>query len=95
MKTIVFHDSKRNPHDTLHIETDGCIVNIRVGLTKDDGRKCTVIEVIPDGYKGEEWDLEVGSLFTRIVERKQSNNFCVKCGCHYSTHNDDGSCVVD
>jgi hypothetical protein len=69
MKTIVFHDSKRNKHDTLHIETDGCIVNILIGLTKDDGRKCTVIEVLPDQYKGEEWDREEGSLFTRIVER--------------------------
>lgn len=71
MKTIIFHDSNRNPHDKLHIETDGCIVNICVGLIKDDGRKCTVIEVIPDGYKGEEWDREEGSLYTRIAERKQ------------------------
>lgn len=70
MKSVVFTSSKRNKNDTLHIETDGCIVNIRIGLNKDDGRKCTVIEVLPDQYKGEEWDLEVGSQFTRIVERK-------------------------
>jgi hypothetical protein len=69
MKSVVFTSSKRNKHDTLHIETDGCIVNIRIGLTKDNGRKCTVIEVLPDDCKGEEWDLECGSTFTRIIER--------------------------
>lgn len=72
MKRISFHKTKLN-QGLLHIETDGCIVNIRVGLTKDDGRKCTVIEVIPDQYKGEEWDREEGSLFTRIVERKPNS----------------------
>ena len=23
------------------------------------------------------------------------SNFCKKCGCHFATHNDDGSCVAD
>ena len=69
MKTVVFHKTKLN-QGLLHIETDGCIVNIRTELTKNDGRKCTVIEILPDQYKGEEWDCEVGSQFTRIVERK-------------------------
>ena len=23
------------------------------------------------------------------------SNFCEKCGCHFATHNDDGSCVRD
>jgi len=23
------------------------------------------------------------------------NYFCEKCGCHFATHNDDGSCVSD
>ncbi len=23
------------------------------------------------------------------------DHYCPKCGCHYATHNDDGSCVVD
>jgi hypothetical protein len=71
MKSIVFTTTNRNKDKTLHIETDGCIVNIRIGLNKDDGRKCTVIEVLPDDYKGEEWDLEVGSKFTRIVKRTE------------------------
>lgn len=72
MKSIVFTSSRGRKNTLLHVETDGCIVNIKIGLSKDDGRKCTVIEVLPDQYKGEEWDLEAGSTFTRIVERKES-----------------------
>lgn len=33
----------------LHIETDGCIVNIRVGLTNTEGQRVTSIEILPDG----------------------------------------------
>jgi hypothetical protein len=28
-------------------------------------------------------------------EAEANQNFCPKCGCHWVTHNDDGSCVVD
>ncbi len=29
------------------------------------------------------------SLYTEL------EHYCPKCGCHWATHNDDGSCVVD
>ena len=35
---------------TRHLELDGCIVNIREGLTDHRGRKVTSIEIIPDDH---------------------------------------------
>jgi len=67
MRTIIFHNRKNSP---LHCEVDGCIVNIYVGLSKDDGRPCTVIETLPDQYVGEEWALEIGSTLTRVVKQE-------------------------
>ena len=29
------------------------------------------------------------------IEGIDKRGFCTKCGCHVSTHNDDGSCVED
>lgn len=29
------------------------------------------------------------------IEGIDKHGFCTKCGCHVSTHNDDGSCVED
>lgn len=47
METIQFYanDSGRK---TLHIETDGCVVNIDVGLTDAEGRQVTRVSVSPD-----------------------------------------------
>lgn len=33
---------------TMHIETDGAIVNITVGLYDNEGRKVTRVDVLPD-----------------------------------------------
>jgi hypothetical protein len=71
--------------DYIHIETDGCIVNIRPGLFRDAmtaedkismtprSEKITVIEVIPDGRCDEnpslEWVRE-GDHATRCVRRE-------------------------
>lgn len=57
MKTILFSEQNRSDN-ILHIETEGCIVNIRIGLTDINGRKTTNISVIPDRGKGEEWQIE-------------------------------------
>ena len=56
---------------TKHIETDGCIVNIRTGLTDRIGRKVTSIEILPDDhYVGEPvWRL-YGSKTNRVVQIK-------------------------
>lgn len=46
MKTIHHFNTARDK--LLHIETEGCIVNIRVGLQSQDGANVTHIEILPD-----------------------------------------------
>ena len=73
MKSIRHYTpTRRNQHDTLHIETDGAIVNIRVGLRDSQGRPVTAIEVIPDDEarggdgQGRIWHL-AGEHNTRVI----------------------------
>jgi hypothetical protein len=49
MKREAFYYGPRNNYHTLRIETDGCTVNIRVGLFDADGRQITRVDVVPDG----------------------------------------------
>jgi len=55
-----------------HIEVEGCIVNIRTGLTDMKGRKVTSIEILPDDhFSGERiWRL-IGSINNRVVQLKK------------------------
>lgn len=53
MKTVVH--TERSKDNLLHVETEGGIVNIRVGLSDGKGRKITAIEILPDRQTGEEW----------------------------------------
>lgn len=70
MKTVVHHTQGRE--NLLHIETDGCIVNITCGLTDSEGRQVTSVEVLPDAYVGEEWDLAPEAVCnTRVIKRPQ------------------------
>ena len=72
MKRVSFLNSNRSG-DRLHIETEGCIVNIRVGLEDTVGRTVTHIEIIPDKYAGEEWDIDrYGSCNNRLIKRKHN-----------------------
>lgn len=48
MRTVQFYSGTNRSGNLLHIETDGAVVNIRVGLHDSDGRKVTSIEVLPD-----------------------------------------------
>jgi hypothetical protein len=48
MRRISFYDGPRNKQDILHIETDGAIVNIQVGLHDTDGRQVTSVRISPD-----------------------------------------------
>lgn len=50
MKTVHFYPKRLN---VLHIETPGCIVNIRAPLADRDGNPVTSIEVLADDYAGE------------------------------------------
>src|SRR6185437_16667279 len=48
MRTIRYYAKGNRTGKILHIETDGGIVNIRVGLSDSQGRPVTAIEIIPD-----------------------------------------------
>lgn len=54
----------------LHIETEGCIVNIYPCLKKDDGRPCTTVTVLPDNYADEKYEFDEGTGFCRVVKVK-------------------------
>lgn len=71
MKTISWYPPRTprglNPN-ILHIEAEGCIVNVEVGLTDAQGRRVTRVEVIPDHQAGGEWDAD-GLTAARVIER--------------------------
>ena len=69
MKRISFFKGNRSDN-LLHIETEGCIVNIRVGLQEHGTyRDVTSIEILPDnGIRGEEWDID-GSINNRVIKK--------------------------
>ena len=65
---------------TLHVEADGCIVNIQVGLHDENGNRVTHVSVDANGdrYSGEtQWWVAPGSKVTskgvglRVVEKAQ------------------------
>ncbi len=49
MKRVTFYASRRQSANQLHIETDGAVVNIEVGLHDAGGRLVTRVDVSPDG----------------------------------------------
>ncbi len=72
MRRISFYHGKRNKQDILHIETDGCIVNIQVGLHDVDGRQVTSVRISPDDKtrggdgQGRMW-VQDGSRIVRLL----------------------------
>lgn len=71
-KNIEFNSSGKS--GLLHIETAGCVVNIRTGLIDRDGNYATSIEILADQYQGEEWDIPdeavlLKSVSVRVVKR--------------------------
>ena len=68
MKKVSFYKTNRSD-DCLHVETEGCIINIRVGLKDTVGREVTHVEIIPDKYSGAEWKMDkYGSCNNRIIK---------------------------
>lgn len=58
----------------LHIEAEGCIVNVTEGLTDRKGRAVTSIEIIPDKYAGEKpWKRIGGCANIRVIQLKKKN----------------------
>lgn len=69
MKRISFTKKNRSGN-TLHIETEGCIVNIHIGLTDMKGRKTVNVSVLPDRGSGEEWHIEGDTSIILVKEGK-------------------------
>ena len=57
----------------LHIEAEGCIINIHQDLHDRFGRQVTSVSIIPDKYAGEPRRKVIGSTNTRIITLKQKN----------------------
>jgi len=58
----------------LHIEAEGCVINIYEKIYDRQGREVTVVQIIPDKYSGErKWKL-IGTNVVRVVRLKT-----VKC----------------
>ena len=55
-------------HKGLHIEAEGCIVNVYEGLKNAEGKEVTAIEILPDNCVGEEWEV-VGDTNIRIIKK--------------------------
>lgn len=49
----------------LHIETERCIVNIRINLHDMEGNEVTSIEIIPD----QDCKLKFGSINTTVIDK--------------------------
>lgn len=67
MKRISFYAKRNRSGNLLHIETDGCIVNIRVGLHDVEGREVTSVQVIPDQTTDATW-VRDGARVIRLHE---------------------------
>ena len=69
MKRISFYAKGNRSGNLLHIETDGCTVNIRVGLHDADGRQVTSVRVSPDNYaeRGGRWVVD-GSRVVQLLD---------------------------
>ena len=68
MRRISFYNNNRS-NNVLHIETEGCIVNIQVGLTNIKQQKITSIEILPDKYRDNKWILD-GTVHNRVIKQK-------------------------
>jgi hypothetical protein len=69
MKRMSFYAKGNRSGNLLHIETDGCIVNIQVGLHDRDGRKVTSVRISPDNYaeRGGRW-VQDGSRIVQLLD---------------------------
>lgn len=86
-KSATFYAVKRGPR-TFHIETDGAIVNITVGLVDREGHLITRVEVIPDDAsrggdgKGRMWvQPEGGARVIRLHDWEQAPGVPKDCRC--------------
>ena len=69
MKNVRYYHGRNRTGNLLHIETDGCIVNVRPGLTDRQGRTVTSVEIIGDDYCDEKWAINGVPSHKRINVR--------------------------
>lgn len=70
MRTVTFYADTNRSGGKLHVETDGCIVNITVGLRNLEGCQVTRIDVLPDDeVRGGKWKMVQGSYATLVELR--------------------------
>ena len=67
MKTVSYYADTNRSGNLLHIETDGCIINIRVGF-EDSISKFTSIEVLADRNVGDEWEIDNPDLYSKEIK---------------------------
>lgn len=69
MKTITFYAKGNRSGNLLHVETDGCIVNIQVGLHDTGGRTVTSVRISPDdcAERGGRW-VQDGSRVVQLLD---------------------------
>jgi len=86
VKTITFYAATNRSGNLLHIETDGCIVTIHVGLHNTEGQQITRVDVLPDGEtrrdnQGNTWEIhpEDGNGVTRVVRRAPVRDVIAVC----------------
>ena len=68
MRTVTFYKTGKNK--TLHIETELCVVNIRVGLHDTKGREVTSISIKPDGVENGQKIKLSGTINNRVIKLK-------------------------
>lgn len=67
---VTVHGWKQD--NLLHIEVEGCVINVRTGLSERRyGRKVTSVEIIPDEDYYEPGWLLSGSRNNRLIQRKK------------------------
>ena len=78
MKTMTFYAKTNRSNNRLRIEADGCMVEIRVGLTTQDGERVTRVDIVPDKFRDgdKRWGLldEAGNSVGSQSDRGQTIN---------------------
>lgn len=77
MKIVQFYAGRNRSDNLLHIETDGAVINVSVGLHDRDGNQVTAIEIIPDDERrggdgaGRMWHVadDSGPANTRLIRQ--------------------------
>jgi hypothetical protein len=69
----VVHHDEPEVHKLLHVETEGCVVNITIGVHDVHGRRFTAVEVVseePDA-DGAVWEVQgPGTVIVRCEGRQ-------------------------